>query len=295
MKYILIILVIALIGTGYIYREDIGVRLAGSEQKKDKKKDDDKKKDNKEAMSPEVQVIQQWSLPGRLKEVSGISYIDANRFACVQDEEGVMFIYNTASGKIEKEIPFGGAGDYEGITLAGNTAYIVRSDGALFEISNWKENPETKQYETGLTAAHNVEGLVYDKKNNRLLLGIKDNEPSTKDYKGVYAFNLDSKRSEESPVYKIDMKSEAGTGKKKKGFKPSAIGLHPESNDLYVVDGPSSRLMVLNGDGSIKRVVNLGGSFEQPEGITFSPNGELFISSEGVRKPGNISKITVDE
>jgi uncharacterized protein YjiK len=293
MKYIIIILVIALVSAGYVYRDDLGTTLLASENKKEKK-DKDKKSNKKAPASEGVKVVHQWQLPDRLKEISGLSYIDAERFACVQDEEGVMFIYNIQSQQIEKEIPFGNAGDYEGIALAGSTAYIVRSDGTLFEISNWNGKPSTKQYSTALTEKHNVEALVYDKTGNRLLLGIKDNEPSTKAYKGVYAFDLGAKSFSNDPVYKIDMNQAEAGGKKNKGFKPSAIAVHPSTNDLFVVDGPASRLMVMSRDGAVKQMINLGAAFEQPEGITFSPEGEIFISNEGVNSSGNITRIQVN-
>jgi uncharacterized protein YjiK len=291
MKYIIVILVIALVGVGYIYKDHLA-GVTGNESSKDKK---EKKKDEKGAASAEIGVAQQWALPDKLKEISGLSYLGPDRFACVQDESGILFIYNTADNKIEKEVPFGGAGDYEGLTLVGDDAYVVKSDGTLIGISNWNIKPVTTQYKTSLTAEHNVEGLVYDKAGNRLLLAIKDDEPTTKAYKGVYAFDLGAKSFNSNPVYKIDMNSIPGpaTGKKKKGFQPSAIAKHPSSNDLYIVDGPSSRLMVMDAQGNIKQVYALGNAFEQPEGITFGPGGELFISNEGVKGPGNIIQVTI--
>src|SRR5687767_3831160 len=59
-------------------------------------------KENK--MSGVIKILKRWDLPGVLKEISGIAYIDANHFACIQDEIGIIYIYNTETGKIEKEI-----------------------------------------------------------------------------------------------------------------------------------------------------------------------------------------------
>jgi uncharacterized protein YjiK len=99
-----------------------------------KKNKNPSKQDKADNTISEVTILQKWDLPSDLKEVSGIAYIDEQRFACIQDEEGKIFIYNTTSGKIEKQIPFSTAGDYEDITLKGNTAYIVRADGTLYEV-----------------------------------------------------------------------------------------------------------------------------------------------------------------
>ena len=63
---------------------------------------------------------------------------------------------------------------------------------------------------------------------------------------------------------------------------PSAIGIHPTINDIFIADGPKSRLLIMNKSGSIKELVALGKTFAQHEGITFSPEREIFISNEGV-------------
>src|SRR5688572_26932105 len=142
----------------------------------------------------DVQVLQKWELPDVLREVSGIAYLTDDRFACVQDERGSIYIYNTATAKIEKEIPFADAGDYEGLAIAGENAYVVRSDGRLYEVQDFiDEKPTVKEFAGHLTTGHNIDGLCFDKNQNRLLLAIKGKEPQATDYKGIYAFNLASK------------------------------------------------------------------------------------------------------
>lgn len=257
-----------------------------------------KGKDQEKATAAgKVSVLQKWDMPKRLREISGLVYLDAERFAAIQDEEGIIFIYNRGSEKIEKEIPFAADGDYEDIALVGNTAYVVRSDGRLFEVDMDKGKSSVQEYKTPLTAKHNVEGLCFDKANNRLLLAIKDKEPGKPGYKGIYAFDLQSKKLRDEPVYKIDLKHEVfkeGGGKKEKEIKPSAIGIHPTSGDIYVTDGPSSRLLVMDRNGKIKNLYQLGKQFAQPEGITFSPKGEIFISNEGPKDPGNILQVAIE-
>ena len=90
------------------------------------------------AQGPGVKVIKRWDLPAVLTEISGLAGMDNERFACIQDELGNIYVYNTAIAKIEKEISFAGFGDYEGITLVGDTAWVVRSDGRLYEVNNMK-------------------------------------------------------------------------------------------------------------------------------------------------------------
>jgi len=270
------------------------------ETKQDKGKKDKKNKKEKESVSAGVKVEQKWELPDILQEISGFAYISPNRFACVQDEAGAIFIYNTAEEKIEKQISFGASGDYEGLALAGKTAFVIRSDGQLFRVENIdsRDKPAIKSYTTGLTAKNNVEGLTYDAKNNRLLIAIKGSETSETDFKGIYAFDLTTQKLIAEPVFKINLKDEAFQNRQVKNvnaaIQPADLALNPTTEDLYVVEATNPQLVILNKQGNIKnRFVLSSKEFSQPEGLTFSPNGDFYIANEGKKEPGNILKISL--
>lgn len=298
MRFGLLVIVVVLIG-GFIFWRDISGVVKGTRSNSMEAVIQDSKTDRSDnaAWADGIKIAQKWNMPSVLKEVSGIAYMDGDRFACIQDEQGIIYIYNTATGKIEKEIPFAAAGDFEDITLVGETAWVVRADGKLFEVD--VKSGKAAQHNTLLTVEHNVEGLAYDKASNRLLLAIKDEEPGGADYKGIYGFDLATKKLAKDPVYKIDLahdlfaEGKGKKGKKGKAVKPSAIGIHPSTGEIYVTDGPKSRLLIMDSKGEIKNLVELGKAFEQPEGLAFGPQGELYISNEGNKQPGNILAVTL--
>jgi uncharacterized protein YjiK len=308
MKLILTIVVLcSLIALYYLHAYDKISWFEGfpvvSDEQEGKKKKKEKKQDEQtpEINASSVSIKKQWDLPTKLKEISSLTYLDNERFACNEDETGTIYIYNTTTKAIENEIAFAGPGDYEGIALVDKVAYVVRSDGKLLEVNNIEsKKPVVKEYATPLKAKQNVEGLCFDKKNNRLLLAIKDKDAGGDDYKGIYAFDIGTKALAENPVYKIDLNDPAFSqenGKKKKAvIQPSAISVNPLNGDLYVTDGPGSRLLVMDGQGKIKSYISLGAkSFPQPEGITFNPQGDVFISNEGTKNSGNILQVSLPE
>jgi uncharacterized protein YjiK len=264
------------------------------EDKKDKK---DKKKDKPGELSSSTsyEIVEKYDLPQVLSEVSDIAHFRDNLFACVQDELGTIFIYNTDNKKIEREIPFAGRGDYEGIALAGSTAYVVNSGGVIYEVLDIEDaEPKVKKYETYLNAQNDVEALCYDKANNRLLLAYKEEEAGGS-RKGIYLFDLRNKQLSKKAVFSIDLNNalfEKAGKKKKQGFKPSAIAIHPTEGNYYMIEGTNPKLLILNKQGEITFFASLSGKdFAQPEGITFNPAGELFISNEGKKGEGNILKV----
>lgn len=243
-----------------------------------------------------------WELPGALKEVSGISWVKDSTIAAVQDEDGIIFHYNLHEMKITDTIAFGERGDYEGLAIKDSTAYVMRSDGLLFEVSNYtsKTKQSVTTYQTIFESKHNVESLAYDEDNNRLLIIAKDRDPKSKRNKGVYAFYLDSKKMAKNPIVTIDLKdksfSEFSTKKVQKTFRPSDIAIHPKTKEFYVLEGVNPKLIILSPQGKVKKIQLLNpDDFQQPEGITFSKDGALYISNEFHATDANILHVLLEE
>lgn len=249
--------------------------------------------------SKQVEIVQKWELPSILREVSGIALIDNDRIACVQDEEGIIFIYNLKTSKIEQEIEFADSGDYEGIALVGTTAYILRSDGSIFEVNDFeKQTALTIKHTIPLEGKYDFEGLCYDEKNNRLLVNIKDMDKD--EFKPIFAFDLSTKQLNPKPVFNIDFNDPVfdilEVKNSDKILQPTEIGIHPVTGNIYVLEAKNPKLLILDPTGKpLKLHVFKEQQFSQAEGISFGKAGELYISNEGNHEPGNILQILLSE
>jgi len=240
-------------------------------------------------------------LPEILREVSGLTDIDESTVACIQDEQGILFIYDIVNNKIKHQHNFHIDGDYEGITMVNNSMYILRSDGVILEISDYRAKDfKVQNYATGIPANNN-EGLCYDADNNRLLIASKSKigkGPEHKDKRYIYAFDLKTKKLRENPVFSFDVvaiknfaqENKVGLPEKsrKNGtvpvlkFFPSAIAIHPVTKNLYLLSAADHMLFIFKPDGKIHHIEMLDQKiFNKAEGITFFSNGDMLISNEG--------------
>ena len=225
-----------------------------------------------------------YRLPSVLEEVSGLTYYSANVLATVNDEQGVVFLYDLSSKKITEKIRFEKNGDYEGIERVGDHLYIVRSNGKLYKFHVGIEG-EVEEIDGPFGSKNNIEGLGYNKNTNSLLLALKGDAEIDKnkiDGKAVYAYDLTSKKFSKKPILVLQDKDlERVLGANSAKFRPSGIAVHPLSGEIYMLASVGSALVVFNPDGSPKNLSILKRSiFPQPEGITFSPQGDLYISNE---------------
>ena len=242
-----------------------------------------------------------WNLPAELNEISGLAWIDDNTFACVQDEDGIIFIFDTETSKITQAFKFAEAGDYEGIAINGKDAFVMRSDGHLYEIKNYaSDDREIAEFQTLFSSKNNIESLTFDSDHQRLLTTPKDEDLAGRTFKNIYEVSLDQKTMVKTPVASIDLTHEKlkpfEEKKIEKTFSPSDIAIHPKTKDIYILEGKKPKLMIMNAEGTIIKVHELNKDlFAQPEGITFSNDGRLFISNEAKDMQANIMEVVLKD
>jgi uncharacterized protein YjiK len=227
---------------------------------------------------------EKYDLPDKLKEISGLSYYKKNQLVCVNDEQGKIFIYDIKEKKIIDKIPFGKDGDYEGVEVVGDEVFVLKSNGKLkgfkigvaFEREIDCSEPEVVEYE----------GLGYDAKSKYLLLVAKERAKDVDDKKMIYAYDFDRKVLFKHIAIPQDQVKDEANGK---DFRPSGIAVHPKTGQTFIIASDGKKLLVLSEKGQKEALISLNPkTYRQPEGICFSPDGDLFISSEGKNGDGYI-------
>lgn len=250
------------------------------------------------------QPEQKYFLPYVLSEVSGLTWVRENTVATVEDEGGKVYLYDFSQRKIVQAVRFAKPGDFEGVEIVGNEIWTLESSGDLyhFELSEERELVGEK-IETALSRSNDTEGLGYDPINKRLLIACKEDGDIKSHHakgKAIYAFDPKKEKLKKEARFEISSKDlkkffeanksgDYDDGKIK--FEPSGIAFHPIEETFYVLASVGKLLVVLNQDGTIRATYPIAPRvLNQPEGICFAPNGDLYISSEGEGDKGYILK-----
>ena len=241
-----------------------------------------------------------FTMPSSLLEISGIAFFknSSDTVYSIQDEDGKLFRQGWDVKK-QKNMKFGPKGDYEELAIMGQKVFVLKSNGTIysFDISETikpssKEVKETKH----IIPKAEYEGLYADEATNKLYVICKSC-PIDKKTKKVTGYILDYQVAQDSLVmsgeFKLDLSQmKAVNPDAKLSLNPSALTKNPKTGEWFILASANKQLVITDGQWRIKAVHKLNSStFNQPEGIAFDKNLNLFISNEGDEvNEGNILK-----
>ncbi len=250
--------------------------------------------------------VSQLELPRELLEVSGLTELDDHRVACLQDEDATIYIVDLSTGEILERHPFGPQGDMEGLTRVGEELYALRSDGLIYQLQLKGANYSAVDSFHMELDHRNIEGLGYDERTGLILVAPKDilkGDPKMRDQRSVFAFDPATRKLLPKPVVTYSVKeiirqAEAAgmklpTRTNKKGktvdaikLRMSSIAVDPISDQYFLLSAVDQTLLVLDRKGTFVALHLLDANLlPKPEGITFLPNGDMLISTEGKNGP----------
>lgn len=228
---------------------------------------------------------EKMELGKHLKEISGMAYISGKEKILVQnDEKGDIFIIDFAKKNdlVDKE-KFGGKADYEDIVYTDSAFYMLVSTGMVVKVFTKDSSFITTEFNLGLKGTNEFEAMYMGEDGKSLILLCKDCAKEKNEIRNAYQFDLVKEQFVDTPVYIIDVNAiKKLLNNEEAEFKPSAAGINPVDGKLYIVASVGKVMVIASKGGIVEQVIPLDPLlFNQPEGLTFSPNGDLYISNEG--------------
>ncbi|MFD2970186.1 SdiA-regulated domain-containing protein [Sphingobacterium bambusae] len=235
-------------------------------------------------------------MPKSLAEISGITFHPSRSqlIYAIQDEDGILYSYDRSQKKVLESFTFGKPGDYEDLITDGDFFYILRSDGTLFSFpfGYLGQRDQVKSFK-GLLPKGEYESLgMYSSK--RELYVLCKECPVDKKSGNLTGYTLlmgdggDLKRGGQftipmTSIQKLDPDV-------RKTIKPSAMTRKASTNEWYILSSIDKLLLITDSAFRPLEVIRFSREdFEQPEGIAFDEQENLFISSEaGKQNRGRI-------
>lgn len=236
----------------------------------------------------EADSMDQWRLPDRLNEISGLALTPDGRLLAVDDEVAIIYELDYDEGRIVKAFALGKPvvrGDFEGIAVVDDLVYLTTSAGRVYFAMEGADGQRVSfdNYDTEIGQDCEIEGLTQSSDNTRLYFLCK-NVRKKSAIKGLMLFAWDVERREliadESvvlPVQQILKQLRIDR------LNPTGITIERQSGNRIIVASRQRALIELTEDGELVSARNmpLSGRHRQAEGIELTSDGRLLIADEG--------------
>ena len=223
------------------------------------------------------------NLPQALDEISGIAYYpkDTSVFAII-DEDGLLFKISLNNPDEVKEWRFDKQRDFEDIQYKDSIFYVMISNGDLDKVTfvNDKISVEKADFPNASKKVNEFESMFFSADSSKLVILCKQCEDDKKTILTSYYFSDSAKQFVNYQTIETDaIFKKIGSSKEK--IKPSAAAINPVTKELYVLCSVNNIIFTQNAEGKIKDVIKLNPKiYKQPEGMAFTPDGDLIISNE---------------
>lgn len=228
--------------------------------------------------------VERYELPGRLREASGLAWADEGVLYVHDDERGVVYRVDPQTGRADRGFRAGNPvvhDDFEGIAVADGRVFLVSSRGLLYELRAAPEGETSpvRVSDTGLGPECEVEGLTYLASSRMLALVCKSLRSGAREIR-IHRLPLDP-GVPAPPVLRVPFEALEAYDVSH-GVHPSGLDVDPATGTYVLLAAREERMLEVDTAGRVLAVVKLRHHrHPQAEGITFSPDGRLFIADEG--------------
>lgn len=242
-------------------------------------------------------------LPTGLLPFSDITSLDSLHLLARQSGEGnALVLLNTDSVSFSSIAPLPYDVNLSSFVKVDTTIYLFDEHMNTYVSSFPYDSTSTvKLSETKINWVGN--SACYHASTHRIYFNPQVENAASNRFRAVYTFNVNKNKFSSVPLFTYDV-DEVERFAMENGIRvhairvnaqndtlqgltiiPTAIAVHPKTNEVYILSGIDRSLIVFDQFGAILNYSELDSNlFPNPSGIAFAANGDLLISNEDLIK-----------
>jgi uncharacterized protein YjiK len=235
-------------------------------------------------------AIARWLMPAALNEISGLALTSDGRLLTHGDQRGQVFEIDYRRGVAVKQFALGNPtvrGDFEAITVVGDTVVLLTSNGTLYMFREGA-NDARVEYEvrdTGLGPECEFEGLAFDPAIHALLLACKNvRAKSLRNSLVIFRWKLERGKGPGVSRLTVPLTRVIGSNGWD-GVHPSDITIDPFTGNYVIIASREKALVEITPAGVVIVARPLPGEHPQPEGVAITKDSILIVTDERSQGP----------
>lgn len=226
------------------------------------------------------------------------SLLDSLNFACLQANQENVVLYNTASNSIGAGLNIDLLSKIRDVVVVDSSLILFDENMAVYRSYAPFDSLHTEKVMEGVNFVKSAAVCHHPLTHRLFIVGdvLESDNPTTE--RSVYTINLNKRNYNELPLFTFDVADlelfaeanhikinsfkidENGDSIPGLTFLPTAIAVHPKTNEIYLLSSVDKSMAVFNQFGELVNFAFLSDRhFTYPTAMTFNSKGDLFISN----------------
>ena len=244
------------------------------------------------------------SFPMGVASFSDVTMLDSTHMIGIEPVNGNVMMIDLLNNSIASQLSLGSEFKFVDVSKMDSTLILFDSNSKVhfllppYDSTSFVSTNETKEN-------FSTSGICFHESTKRLFLLSEAQEKEEGQFSSfLYAFNLNKRQLREEPLFEINSfaietfainnnlrlprnkVTYAGDTVEGLNFTPSALAIHPKTNEIYVLSSDDRTLVVYNQFGDVVNFTVLDAMiFSKPSGMTFQENGDLLITVSDLMRP----------
>ena len=211
----------------------------------------------------------------------------------IKDEDGFFYKIYLNNNTVIRSWRFDKKRDFEELVLHDSIFYVLISNGDIESIKFDRTDSirtAKSQFPDSSNNKNEFEAMYYDDSLQMLILLCKNCDGDGSKMVTAWGYNISTQSYAILP-FAIDpslVAQKMGVDKIK--LRPSGAAINPVTNELYILASLNNVILITDRNGTLIDLLKLDPAiYKQPEGIAFTPSGDLIITNEFFENsPANI-------
>jgi len=244
------------------------------------------------------------SLPMGISSFSDVAVLDSTHLVCIEPLNGNVVLFDLQRNAISSQLSLGSDYRFVDVSRMDSTLILIDSESKVhfllppYDSTSFVSSDETKEN-------FSTSGICFHQSTKRLFLLSEVQEKEEGQFSSfLYAFNLNKHKLTEEPLFEINSSdvetfalnnnlsfprngiTNEGDALEALNFNPTAVAVHPKTNEIYILSSADRSLVVFNQFGEVVNFTILDARlFSIPTGLTFQDNGDLLITVSDLMRP----------
>ena len=243
-------------------------------------------------------------LPMGIESFSDIAFLDSTILICLQEDKSSLVLFDLYSNQVSTPININFPNKIIDFSRIDSTIILLDDQAKVYFLLPPYDSSSLVAESNVLGNWKSTASCIHESTKRMFILSQNNFDVDNPISNSIYTYNISKRKLNEKSLFDISLSdiemfaiennivipqnksSNLSDSLKQLIFIPSAMTVHPKTNEIYILSSENKSIVVFNQFGEVQNIIFLDEKLaSNPKAMTFHPSGDLLISNSDLMSP----------